>query len=124
MRLLKLRKLEKYLLENHFIDSRHIWCYAQVRAYFPASDKRVWGSGLVCINNDIFSLYDTQFNSTIIKPFFECKISNMESVSLEKHVFFYRLRFVFEENTFRLDMDDWKRFSGIVGLDQFLTDKY
>lgn len=113
MRLYKCHSVENYLAKNKLLDERRIWCYAQMKAKLSTKEKTetLYGLVLVCVENDNFYLYITEFNSTKIEPFYTCKVYEMKNVCLKKK--WLSMRFSFTKNTdcIQLDMDDWKRFS-------------
>jgi len=111
MRLHKCRKVENYLLEKNLIDGRRIWCYAQVKAY--VSSQNIYGLALVCIKDGELFIYNTEYNSTEFELFYSCKISDLKCIVAEKKLFATRLTFMVVEDSFRLDMDEWKRFSSV-----------
>lgn len=111
MRLHKCCKVENYLSENNLIDERRIWCYAQVKAC--TSSQKVYGMALVCVKGGELFIYNSEYNSTELQLFYSCSISDMQSFSTEEKMLTTRLSFMIGENSFRLDMDDWKRFSDV-----------
>jgi len=118
MRLHKCPKVSAYLTENKIVDERQIWCYAQVKANIKmqAEPIKVYGLALVCVKNDSVYLYNTEFNSTKIALVYSCKIAVMENVSIKKKFFTTTLCFSKDEDSFLLEMDDWKRFSDIFEM--------
>lgn len=108
MRLHKCRKVENYLSENNLIDERLIWCYAQVKAC--VSSRNVYGLALVCVKGEELFIYNTEYNSTELELFYSCNISDLKCIVTEKKFFATRLTFMVDEDSFRLDMDEWKRF--------------
>ena len=96
MGLHKCRKVENYISENNLIDERLIWCYAQVEAC--VSSRNVYGLALVCVKGEELFIYNTEYNSTALELIYSCNI------------FATRLSFTNTEDSFVLDMDDWKRF--------------
>ena len=110
MRLLKCKKLEKYLVDNNFIDKRNIWCYAQMKAKLASEKEFLYGAILVCVKDGDFFLYIGEFNSIKIKLFYMCKISEMKNIVIKKKCFCTRVCFNIQEEWFQLDMDDGKRF--------------
>lgn len=114
MRLLKCKKLERYLVNNNFIDQRNIWCYAQMEAKLVKEKEFLYGAVLVCVNCDDFFVYIAEFNSTKIELFYTCKISEMENIIIKKKCLCTRVCFNIKEDWFQLDMDDWKRFMSVL----------
>ena len=118
MRLHKCSKVSAYLLENKIVDERQIWCYAQIKATIKmqAEPVKVYGLALVCVKGDSLYLYSAYFNSTKIELVYSCKIADMKNVSVKKKFFTTTLCFSKDEESFLLDMDDWKRFSDIFEM--------
>ena len=78
------------------------------------SSRNVYGLALVCVKGGGLLIYNTEYNSTELELFYSCNLSDMQSISIEKKMLTTRLSFVIGENSFRLDMDDWKRFSDVL----------
>ena len=116
MRLHKCRKVENYLSENNLIDERLIWCYAQVKAC--VSSRNVYGLALVCVKGEELFIYNTEYNSTELELFYSCNISDLKCIVAEKKFFATRLTFMVDEDSFRLDMDEWKRFISVLEGDK------
>ena len=108
MRLHKCRKVENYLSENNLIDERLIWCYAQVKAC--VSSRNVYGLALVCVKGEELFIYNTEYNSTALELIYSCNICDMKNIGIKRKLFATRLSFTNTEDSFVLDMDDWKRF--------------
>ena len=115
MRLHKCLKVSQHLIENKMVDDRQIWCYAQMKANIKiqAAPVKLYGLVLVCVKNDGVFLYNTEYNSTDIALMYSCKIVEMEDVHIKKKMLSTVLCFSKGEEWFQLDLDDWKRFSGI-----------
>lgn len=110
-------KVERYLVEKGMVDDRKIWCYAHMKAVMKLQENpiKLYGLTLVCISQDNLFLYNTEINSTKLDQIYICKISEMQNVCVKK--IFCGLRKVLSfskgEESFQLEMDEWKRFSKI-----------
>lgn len=111
MRLHKCRKVENYLIKENLIDERRIWCYAQMKAH--AFSLNAFGLVLICVNDGKLFIYNAEYNSTELELFYSCSICDIQNVSIKKKLLSTSLSFVNGEDSFRLVMDDWKRFSNI-----------
>ena len=113
MRLNKCPKVENYLINNNFVDERHIWCYAQMKANLATQENTtpLYGLVLVCIKNDVLYIYVTKFNSTMLDLFYVCHITKMQRICLDKKLLSMKFSFTCDLDSFHLEMDDWKRFS-------------
>ena len=116
MRLHKCRKVENYLSENNLLDERLIWCYARVKACI--SSCKVYGLALVCVKGEELFIYNTEYNSTELELFYSCNLSDLKSIGAEKKLLATRLTFMVDEDSFRLDMDEWKRFISVLEGDK------
>lgn len=117
MRLYKCPKVSKYLLAENLIDDRQIWCYAQAKAKIKLYDElvKIYGLMLVCVKHDSLFLYAAEFDSTKLELMYTCKISEIKEISYKKKCLSTILTFSKDEETFKLDMDDWKRFAPVFG---------
>ncbi|MBO5097993.1 MAG: hypothetical protein J6B96_06745 [Agathobacter sp.] len=115
MRLHKCKKLLKFLVEEKLIDNRQIWCYAQMKAMIKTQAEPVtlYGLTLVCINQDDFFLYNAEYNSTNVELFYSCKLAEMKGIRIKKNLLSATLSFSKGDESFKLEMDDWKRFSAL-----------
>lgn len=113
MRLYKCPQVAHYLLENEIVDERQIWCYAQMKSKIKIQTDpvKLYGLVLVCVNHDSFCLYNTEFNSTNLEQIYACKLSEMQEINIKKKWLSTVLSFSKGEESFQLEMDDWKRFS-------------
>lgn len=115
MRLHKCSKVSAYLSENKIVDERQIWCYAQMKVNMKiqAEPVKLYGLVLVCVKIDGLYLYNAEYNSTKITLMYSCKIADMENIRIKKKLLSTTLCFSKGEESFLLEMDDWKRFSDI-----------
>ena len=115
MRLYKCRRVTNYLLESRKIDERQIWCYAQAKMKVNINGElvKLYGMGLVCIKDDSFFVYNTEFNSTKMELVYSCKISEMQNIAFEKKWHSTKFNFVRGDEILDLDMDDWKPFAPV-----------
>ena len=74
---------------------------------------KLYGMGLVCIKHDSFFVYNAEFNCVKMELVYSCKISEMQNIALKKTWHSTKFYFVRGEETFDLDMDDWKRFAPV-----------
>lgn len=113
-------KVERYLVEKGMVDDRKIWCYAYMKAVIKLQEDpvKLYGLTLVCISQDDLVLYNTEINSTKLDRIYTCKISEMKNVRVKK--IFCGLRKVLSfskgEESFQLEMDEWKRFSDVFKM--------
>jgi len=116
MRLHKCMKVLRYLIENKIVDERQIWCYAQMKAKIKIQEApvKLYGLTLVCVNLDSLFLYNAEYNSTDIALMYSCKISEMENVQIKTKLLNTSLSFSKGEESFQLEMDDWRRFSDVI----------
>lgn len=80
----------KFLVEEKLIDERQIWCYANMKARIKIQTEpiKIYGMPLVCVNHDELFLYDNAYNTPEVS-------------------------FSYGDESFELEMDDWKRFATI-----------
>lgn len=118
MRFHKCSKIFAYLSEYKMVDERQIWCYAQMKANMKiqAEPVKLYGLVLVCVKNDVLYLYNAEYNSTKIALMYSCKIADMENIRIKKKLLSTTLCFSKGEESFLLEMDDWKRFSDIFEM--------
>lgn len=116
MRLYKCKKVEKHLIKANLVDDRHIWCYAQMKANILKQETTpIYGMVLVCIKGEYIYMYITEFNSTKLNLLYLCNINKIKDVKLNKKLLSMRFTFKAGSDSFQLDMDDWKRFSSVLG---------
>ena len=115
MRLHKCKKLLKFLIEEKLIDDRQIWCYANMKARIKIQTEpiKIYGMPLVCVNQDRLFLYDNAYNTPEVRLFYSCKIDEMEDVRVKKALLRTTLSFSKGEESFELEMDEWKRFATV-----------
>ena len=113
MRLHKCKKVLDFLIKEKKVDDRQIWCYAQMKAKIKIQIDPItlYALVLVCVNQDSFFLYNAEFNTTKLELMYSCKIAEMEGVQIKKKLLNTTLKFSKGEESFQLEMDDWKRFS-------------
>ncbi len=111
MRLHKCRKVENYLLGKKLMDERRIWCYAQMKAC--VSSQNVYGLALVCVKGGELLIYNSEYNSTELELFYSCNLGDLQNFKADKKLLVVRIFFMIGEDSFRLDIDDWKRFSSV-----------
>ena len=118
MRLHKCNRVLNYLIENKIVDDRQIWCYAQMKAKIKIKEDpiKIHAMVLMCIKGDSLFLYNTAYNSTELELMYSCRIDKMENVCIKKKLFSTILCFSNGEEDFRLEMDDWKRFSVFLNV--------
>lgn len=113
--LFKCSKVEKYLLENSLMDERRIWCYAEMRAQFATKHYPFYAFVLVCVNGEKLYLFVTKFNSTVMDLYYECKIDELQDVSIKKKLLnVARVSFVNKSDKIKLDMQKWNQFSSLI----------
>ena len=97
------------------IDERQIWCYAQMKARIKIQTEPVslYALVLVCVKQDRLFLYNAEYNSTKLELMYSCKVTEMEDIQINKKLLNTRLSFSKGEESFQLEMDDWKRFAEI-----------
>ena len=114
MRLHKCRRVEQYLTDHGLVDARQIWCYAQAKICGEAGNFLECGLVLGCVKGETLFLYETYYNTTELKLIYTCDIQEMCDKQVKSGLFTTRFTFICGGKVFRLDMDDWKRFAGVL----------
>ena len=65
------------------------------------------------MNHDELFLYDNAYNTPEVSLFYSCRIGEMEDVHIKKNLRRTALSFSYGDESFKLEMDDWKRFSAL-----------
>ena len=115
MRLYKCSKVLNYLINKKLIDEREIWCYAQMKSKIKINTEpvKLYALVLVSVKRDSLFLYNTEYNSVNLELIYSCKITEMENIQIKRKLLSTVLCFSKGEEDFHLQMDDWKRFSGL-----------
>ena len=122
-RLYQCSKVSKYLLENHRVDYRQIWCYAAATMVVKLYNEPIKLCSLVtmvCIKHNDFYLYSVDMNSKYDPAYaltYTCNLSEMEEVSVRKKCLSIVLSFSKGDESFELEVNpnQWSRLAPIFG---------
>lgn len=120
-RVYKCSKVSKYLLENHMVDHRQIWCYAAATIVIKLYNEPIKLYSLVnmvCIQQNDFYLYSVDMNSKYDSTYaltYKCGLSEMEKVNVRKKALATVLSFSNGDQSFELEVNpnQWSRFSKV-----------